>query len=239
MKKAGFFSVLLLSGILLLGQNINEQNFNRYSLKIGYSVIQHLEPQIYGDNVNTQSVSVFDGNLSGLEAMDGINLKAHYFFKNNIGVYIDLGFGNSSNSVHYSNEGGPFVQYETSADYNSQSIGLASRFTFEKTPLDIILGTSIGRFGYNMSYSSTSDGTGQWYDGEYDILKFGIEALLEYNVFRDLNLFAGINYSTQLAVDSDDIYMEYTADNGDFYNIVYNSPSMAAINLSLGLGYNF
>lgn len=239
MKKISLAFVLVFSGILLSEQNTNENDFNRYSFKIGYSVIQHLEPQIYGDNANNQSASVFGGNLSGLETMNGINFKAHYFFKNNIGVYINLGFGNSSNSVHYSNEGGPFVQYETSADYNSQSIGVASRFTFEKTPLNIILGTSIGRFGYNMSYSSTSDGTGQWYDGEYDILKFGIEALLEYNLFRDLNLFAGINYSIQLGVDSDDIYMEYTADNGDFYNIVYNSPSMAAINLSLGLGYNF
>lgn len=58
-------------------------------------------------------------------------------------------------------------------------------------------------------------------------------------MFKDFHLFSEINYSINLDVDTDNLYMEYTSDTGDFYNIVYNSPSMAAVRLTLGFGYNF
>lgn len=225
--------------LIVLGQQTNEFDSDRFSVKIGYSVFQHLEPQIYGQNQNTQSTTVFDGNLSGIQAMNGITVKTHYFFKNNIGLYFDLGFGNSSNSVHYENTGEPFIQYQTSADFNSQSLGVASRFSSEKIPVKMIIGSCVGRYGYNLSFSQTANEMGQWYDGSYKILKFGIEALVEYEIFEGFNLFSEINYSTQLGVDSDNIYMEYSSDSGDFYNIVYNSPSLAAIRLTFGIGYNF
>ena len=46
-------------------------------------------------------------------------------------------------------------------------------------------------------------------------------------------------YINQLGVDSNNIYMEYSSDSGDFYNTVYNGPSLAAIRLTFGIGYNF
>lgn len=239
MKRIVLIISILLTGLTGFSQNKNDTHFERFGIKVGYSIIQHLEPQIYGQNMNLSNNTVSGGTLSGVETMNGITTKAYYFFKNNLGVYFDLGFGNSSNSVNYENTGEPFIQYKTSADFNSQSIGVASRFLSEKVPVKIIIGTSIGRYGYNMSFSQTANGMGQWYSGSYDILKMGIEALVEYKLFKGLNLFSEINYSTQLAADSDNIYLEYSADDGAFYNIVYNSPSMAALSLTFGFGYNF
>lgn len=230
---------LLLAVNPLFGQKADDPDFKRVSFKMGYSVIQHLEPQIYGQNVNSQVNAIQSGTLSGIETMNGVNLKLHYFFKNNMGVYMSADLANSSNSVFFENPEAPFVQYETSADFNSQCVGIASRFSTEKIPVNVILGTGIGRAGYNISYSYTENDVGQWYEGTYEILKFGMEVSVEYVVFKGLHLFSEINYSTNLDVDTDNIYLEYTSDNGDFYNIVYNNPSMAAVRLTLGLGYNF
>ncbi|MCF8396470.1 MAG: hypothetical protein K9H06_21455 [Melioribacteraceae bacterium] len=239
MRNTILILLLVFFGSLLFGQNINNPNTYSFSLKVGYSMIQHLEPQIYAQNMNTQQMLVSGGVLSGLETMNGINFKAYYFFKNNLGVYLDLGLANSGNSVNYQNEGEPFIHYETTANYNSQSIGAASRFSLKNIPVNIMLGTSIGRFGYSVSYSQTADEIGQWYEGTYEILKFGIETIVEYNIFKGINLFSEINYSSQLSVDSENIYLEYANDSGDLYNIVYNSPSMAAIRTSFGINYNF
>jgi hypothetical protein len=70
-------------------------------------------------------------------------------------------------------------------------------------------------------------------------LKFGIEALIEYKIYKGLVLFSEINYNSQLWVDGDDFHVEYTSDSGDYSQLTFKSPSMAAIRLAFGLGYNF
>jgi hypothetical protein len=177
--------------------------------------------------------------LDGLETMNGINLKAYYFLKNNIGFYLNLGFGNSSNSVFYQNPGEAFNQGTTDADFNSQSLGVSYRFCPDNSSARLIIGNSIGRYRYHYSYSQTANDNGQWYDGSYDILKFGIEALLEFRIVKGFHLFSEINYSTQLAVDADDFVIDYSSDSGDYYKIELNSPSMAAIRMSFGASYYF
>lgn len=239
MKATVLIASILFISQITFSQKTDKTDFDRFSFKTGYSTFQHLEPQIYGQNMNVENNTVFGGTLSGVETMNGITVKGHYFFKNNIGLYFDLGFGNSSNSIHYENTGEPFIQYQTSAYFNSQSIGIAGRFLSEKIPVNLIIGTSVGRYGYNMNFSQTTNELGQWYDGSYNILKFGFEALIEYKVYKGFNLFSELNYSTQLAIDGDNIELQYTADDGAYYDIVYNSPSMAAIRLTFGIGYNF
>lgn len=239
MKREILAIVFLLVGGLAYCQEANKDDSNRLGIKVGYSVIQHLEPQIYGQNMSSQQLSTTSGVLSGLETMNGAHLKAHYFFKNNIGLNLNLGFGNSSNSVSFQNDGEPFIEYTTAADFVNVSLGVASRFEPEKLPASIIIGSNIGYYGYNIRYSQTANGNGQWYDGDYPILKVGFEALIEYRIWKGLNLFSEINYSTQLAADGDNLSLEYTSDSGDFSNIVYYSPSMAALRISFGIGYNF
>lgn len=158
----------------LIGQYAEDMDFKRVSFKAGYSVIQHLEPQIYGQNTNRQINANQSDSLSGIETMNGVNLKIYYFFKNNLGVYVSADLANSYNSVFFQNTDGPFIQYQTSADFNSQFVGISSRFSTEKIPVNVIMGTSIGRFGYNLSYAYTNNDEGQWYEGTYEILKFGI-----------------------------------------------------------------
>lgn len=239
MKHQLISATLLLFTFPAIAQTSSE-DFDRVSIKAGFSVIQHLEPQIYGVNQNTQSASTtYGGTLKGIETLNGFNFKVYYFLKNNIGFYFDFGAGLASNSVFYQNDTQPFIQYESKGDFNSQSLGVVARFTSEKIPVNLLVGTSIGRFGYTMSLSELSNGNGQWYDGTYDILKFGIEGMVEYRIFKGLNLFSEINYSTQLGVDADDFTIDYLSDNGAYYRIDYNSPSMAAIRITLGLGYNF
>lgn len=230
---------LFLLALLALATLTFAQTDSRFGVKIGYSVIQHLEPQISGQSMTTQINSTEAGVLSGLETMNGIDLKVQYFFLNNLGVYANLGFGNSSNSVEFENPGDPFIQYQAAGSYVNASIGAAPRFSFGDVPANLILGTSIGYYGYEMDYSQTANGLGQWYTGTHQILKVGLEAMVEYEVFKGLNLFTELNYSTQLGVDGDNWDLQYTDDNGDFYSIVYNSPSLAALRLTLGLGYNF
>ncbi|HAF29512.1 MAG TPA: hypothetical protein DCG75_10735 [Bacteroidales bacterium] len=225
-----------MSFLITNGQESTHLDFNHFSVKVGYSIIQHLEPQIYGENVNTNSASVLNATLSGLETMNGIDIKFHYFFENNIGFYLDLGFGNSENFTDFDNSGA-YTSFKTAADFNSQSIGIAAKFSSEKLPVRLILGTSIGRYGYNMSYTPTTGVNTLWYDGSHDILKLGIEALIEFNLFKGINLFSEINYSIQPWVDGDGF--ELQTKEGEYYDIVYNSPSMAAIRLTVGLGYNF
>ena len=69
------------------------------------------------------------------------------------------------------------------------------------------------------------------------ILKLNLEFLAEYMVYRDFNIFTEINYSTQLDIDGDDLGLDTS--EGDYYRIVYNSPTMAAIKTTIGFGYNF
>lgn len=240
MKKITLIFTVLIVGNFTFGQSTKDNDkFSSFGIRVGYSVVQHLEPQIYGQNMTTQQQSVVSGALSGIETMNGVDLKAHYFFKNNLGVYLNLGFANSSNSIDYENEGEPFIQYQTDADFINSSLGIASRFQFDKVPANIIVGLNIGYYGYNIRYSNTANGEGQWYDGDYPILKVGIEALIQYRIFKGLSLFSELNYSTQFSVDGDNLTLEYTSDSGDFSNIVYKSPSMAALRISFGIGYDF
>ncbi len=178
-KNADKKQLLLTCGLLLavnplIGQYAEDMYFKRVSFKAGYSVIQHLEPQIYWQNANRQINANQSDSLSGIETMNGVNLKIYYFFKNNLGVYVSADLANSFNSVFFQNTDGPFIQYQTSADFNSQFVGISSWFSTEKIPVNVIMGTRIGRFGYNLSDAYTNNDEGQWYEGTYEILKFGM-----------------------------------------------------------------
>lgn len=239
--KENIFIVLL--SLLHIGFVFSQDETDRKSgildIKLGYSVIQHLEPQIYGNAALTLVGDVNDGSLSGFETMNGINFKVYKFFKNNLGLYADIGAGNSSNSVNFQNAGEPFVQYQNNADFINTSIGVATKFSSKSLPASLILGTNIGYFRYEASYSVLQGDNGLWYDGIFQTLKAGMEATIEYEVFKGFNIFSEINYSTQIAVDGDNFNLDNAGDDATYFQTSYISPSMAALRMTFGIGYNF
>jgi hypothetical protein len=208
-------------------------------IKLGYSVIQHLEPQIYGNAALTLVGDVKDGSLSGFETMNGANLKIYKFFKNNLGVYADFGAGNSSNTVNFQNPDEPFVQYQNNADFINTSIGVAAKLSSESLPASLILGTNIGYFRYEADYSVLQGDNGLWFGGIFQTLKAGMEATIEYEIFKGFNVFSEINYSSQVAVDGDNFNLDNAGDDATYFQTSYISPSMAALRMTFGIGYNF
>ncbi len=235
-KRSAFFGLLIL---LFSSHLFSQSEVDHFSIKLGYMHVQHLEPAISGQNFSTNTDGIIGGGMSGLDGMNGLNFKFHYFFNNHLGVYADLEFANSDIQVNYQNGSQPFYVFSTHGDYMSQSIGVAGRFTQEDSPFNAYLGTSVGHFGYNYSMTNTADGSGLWYDGSHNILKFGIDAMVDFEIVKGFNFFTSLGYSTQIWVDGDGFDISYTDDNGTYYQITQNSPSMAAIRLTFGFGYNF
>jgi hypothetical protein len=159
MKKLYLLVGLLFIANLTWSQNSEDQT--SFSIKAAYTVVQHLEPQIYGQHMGGQQMSAKGGTLSGMETMNGLSFKAHYFFPNNLGLYLDFVGANSSNSVEYQNDNEPFIQYQTSADFINPAIGVASRFSLAESAANLVIGSNVGYFRYNYSYSQTSNGLGQ------------------------------------------------------------------------------
>lgn len=231
MKKSVFTLALLLVVFSVFAQ----KEFKKFGIKAGFSVVQHLEAQIYGVNESTQQMDTFGGTLKGTDQMNGVDIKAYYFFENDLGIYTDIGFGYSENEVNYENAS-DFTIQEATTDFISISFGASAKVTPDKLPVNFIFSSGMGYYGYNMSYSTRVNEIGQWYDSNYQMLKFNIELLAEYMIYNDINIFTEINYSTQLW-EGDDWHLE--TDDGDYYMISLNSPSMAAIRTTIGFGYNF
>ena len=220
--------------------NAQDKENSGVTFKLGYSIVQHLESDIYGQSTTfLNPAGDSNSDLIGLRSMNGLDLKGYYFFQNNLGLYFNLGFGLSDNFIDFQNPNEPYYSFETKSDYHNESIGIAARLTSDRLPVNFIMGLHVGHFGYSYSYTIMVDDNGLWYHGSYSALKTGLEASMNISIYKGFHIFSELSYSIRPLVSGTGFELDYEDDAGNFYRLTFNSPSMASLKFSLGLGYNF